>query len=135
MKSLLKEYEKFSSFKERNMIKPFPDLGKVFKLLHNDSFISKIHEDKKFFMFIRKKLFWVLDTDYNDQYLVFKGFIESETDELLVSIADQVLLTYFEDELSFLSLCNISIKNDEYNSITAYFINSRRGGKEKAVLN
>jgi hypothetical protein len=135
MESLLEEYAKWSSFRERNLIKPFSALSEVWLLLYDETFITKIHEDKKFFMFVRKKLFWVLNTDHDEQYLMYKGFIESETDELLISIADQVLLTYFEPKLSFFDLCNISIKNDEYNSINAYFINSIRGGEEKAPLN
>lgn len=135
MKELIKEYEKWNVYKERNFIKPFNNLVEVWKLLHNDDFISKINDDKKFFMFIRKKLFWILDNNEENDYLLFKAFPEGETNDRLISISDQVLLIYFEENLSFADLCGISFRNDEHNSIVSYSINSKRGLDTKAPLN
>ncbi len=135
MEDLLKQYRKWSPLKEREIIKPFATLEEVWLLLHNDEFISKIHSDRKFLIFIRKKLFWILEENKDDVYLMFKRFDVGESDEALISIADQVLLTYFENNLVFLDLCKISSRNDEYNSLRAYSINSKRGSDYKSPLN
>ena len=136
MEELLMQYRKWSPLKEREIIKPFPTLEEVWILLHNDEFFAKIHSDRKFLIFIRKKIFWILEENKKeDAYLLFKGFDQTETDEFLVSISDQVLLTYFEDNLTFLDLTKISSRNDEYNSLRAYSINSGRGSKQKSSLN
>lgn len=135
MKHLLDQYKKWSPFKEREIIKPFSTLQEIWLLLHNDEFVSKIQSDEKFLIFIRKKLFWVLDENKESAYLMFKGFDQGESNNLLISIADQVLITYFEDNLNFLDLCKISLRNDGYNSLRAYSINSKRGTDQKFPLN
>ena len=134
MKKLLQEFNKWNSFKERNLIKPFSSLREINLLLYDDDFISSIHTDKKFFKFVRKKIFWILDKS-DEEYLLIKGLWETENDELILILINQILLTYFEERLTFLNLCNISVGEDSYNSITAYFINSKRGTKEKENLN
>ena len=106
MEELLQEFNKWNSFKERNLIKPFSSLKEIYLLLYDDEFISTIHKDKKFFKFVRKKIFWVLDKNEED-YLVFKGLRETENDELILILTDQILLNYFEKNLTFLNLCNI----------------------------
>jgi len=135
LKTVLSEFEKWSVFKERNFIKPFASLEEVWFLINDKNFLSKVHANKKFYTFIRKKLFWILDTNTEEYYLIFKGFDSLETDTQLIDIVDQILLNYFADNLSFTNLCKISIRNDSYNSLTAYSINSKRGYDQKSPLN
>lgn len=135
MESIYEEYKKWSPFKERSFINPFSTLKEIWLFLLNENFRLKIANDKKFFMFIRKKLFWVLGDNVEEHYLLFKDMDSSETDERVVAIADQILLIYFEENLTFFDLCKISLRNDEYNSITAYSINSKRGDKINPSLN
>lgn len=135
MEYLLDQYKKWSPLKEREIVKPFSTLQELWVLLYNDDFISEVHSDERFLIFIRKKLFWILDENKEDAYLMFKGFDEGESDDTLISITDQVLLTYFEDNLTFLDLCKISSRNDGYNSLRAYSINSKRGTDQRSPLN
>lgn len=135
LKKLKKEFSKSSSFKERNLIAPFGSFEEIWLLLYDTEFIAEIHNNKKFFTFVRKKMFWVLDNNKEDYYLLIKGMNESENDKRLLDITDQLLLHYFEDKLTFLNLCQISLRNDSYNSITSYFINSKRGTDAKGPLN
>jgi len=135
MENIYEEYEKWSPFKERSLIKPFSTLKEVWGFLLDENFRLKVANDKRFFMFIRKKLFWILDSNTEEHHLLFKDFDSGETDERVITIADQILLIYFEENLTFLDLCKISLRNDDYNSITAYSINSRRGSSQKSSLN
>lgn len=135
MKELLNEYDKWSVRKESLPIKPFSSLEKVWLLLNDDDFRLKIRVEKKFFLFVRKKLFWILDENHHDSYLLLRGVELGEDNELVVSIVHQILLTYFSDDLKYLDLIRISLANDEYNSITAYLLQSKRGTDRKKNLN
>lgn len=135
MNNLLNEYKEWNSYKERNFIKQFASMEEIWLLLMNDEFIAKVKSDKKFAIFVRKKLMWVLDNNKEESYLLFKGFDEGETEEELIAISDQILLTYYVDNLTLVDLSKISYRSDPYNSIMAYIANSKRGGQAKAASN
>ncbi|MEO5646528.1 MAG: hypothetical protein ABIO57_02030 [Candidatus Paceibacterota bacterium] len=121
MENLLKEYEEYSSYCESLIIKPFSSLVEVYELLHQNDFMYRVSYDDKFLIFVRKKLLRVPDKDHN--YIDFKVFIAGQGNARLKVIAEQVLLTYFAEHLTWSELERISKGDDVYNVMAAYLIN------------
>lgn len=135
LENLIKESQSFGFGRGRKQIKPFGSYDEILKLLNEPKFLKAIETDEKFYLFIRKKLFWVLGSPDNMTRVQFKEFGLLKENENIVTIADQVLLTYFGEEMTFAELECIAFRRDVYNSLTAWKINAERGAKSHANLN
>ncbi len=136
IQNLIKESKSYRFGKGRKLIKPFGSFDEIWLLLNNIEFEAVIDADENFNFFIRKKLFWILDLNHDaTTQLKFKEVSQTEQNTRLVAIADQVLLTYFEEDLNYLFLEGITYRKDPYNSLSSYRINSARGTSQNASQN
>ncbi len=136
LKKLIAEFKSHVLKKGRTIVKPFASFEELYTLLLNPHFQSEINFDDNFYFFIRKKIFWILDQNIdNCTAIQFKGIKEGETNYRLITITDQILLTYFKEDLSFLELQGIVTRKDAYNALTAYCINSTKGADSKSISN
>lgn len=134
---LFEEFKKDQHNKGKKPVKPFASLQEIFNLLEEEIFQRMLEEDERFLFFIRKKLFFTVNK--NEDLPTLKGdfkLLSSISPSLVITvISDQILLTYFQEDLTTIDLLSIILRVDEYNALTAYKIKSDREAQRSAVSN